>query len=105
MVKPKRYAPGRGAFFLPASRARLLRISFVTFRARRGTGGMSLVIALLLWALVFALSWPLAIVLLIALPFLWLLSIPFRIVAYMLEGVFGLLKGLLCLPARFLRGR
>jgi len=60
--------------------------------------------AFLLWCILFVLCWPLALVALIAYPFVWLLSIPFRIVGITLTGVFGLLRAILLLPVRLLRG-
>jgi hypothetical protein len=57
-----------------------------------------------LWCILFLLCWPLALLALIAYPFLWLLSIPFRIVGITLTGVFGLLSAILLLPVRLLRG-
>jgi hypothetical protein len=60
--------------------------------------------AFLLWCVLFVLCWPLALFALIAYPFVWLLSIPFRIVGITLTGVFGLLSAILLLPVRLLRG-
>jgi hypothetical protein len=60
--------------------------------------------AFFLWCILFLLCWPLALLALIAYPFLWLLSIPFRIVGIALTGVFGLLSAILLLPVRLLRG-
>ena len=60
--------------------------------------------AFLLWCILFVLCWPLALLALVAYPFVWLLSIPFRIVGITLTGVFGLLSAILLLPARLLRG-
>jgi hypothetical protein len=60
--------------------------------------------AFFLWCILFLLCWPLALLALIAYPFVWLLSIPFRIVGITLAGVFGLLSAILLLPARLLRG-
>jgi hypothetical protein len=60
--------------------------------------------AFLLWCILFVLCWPLALLALIAYPFVWLLSIPFRIVGITLTGVFGLLSAILLLPIRLLRG-
>jgi hypothetical protein len=57
---------------------------------------------LLLWALLLALCWPLALLVLILWPFLWLLSIPFRIVATLMEALLALVRALLFLPARLL---
>lgn len=63
---------------------------------------MKVLLTLILWALLLAVSWPLALVILIAWPFLWLLSIPFRIVATVMEALLALVKAVLFLPARIL---
>jgi hypothetical protein len=60
--------------------------------------------AFLLWCILFILCWPLAILALIAYPFVWLISLPFRIVGITLTGVFALLSAILMLPVRLLRG-
>ncbi|MBK9966863.1 MAG: hypothetical protein IPP07_19075 [Holophagales bacterium] len=62
-------------------------------------------VKLLLWLLLLVVCWPLAIVALVAYPFLWLLSIPFRIVGVALEGLVELVKALFFLPARLLGAR
>jgi hypothetical protein len=56
----------------------------------------------LLWCLLFVISWPLALLALIAYPFIWLLTLPFRLVGFAVGGVFSLLKGILFLPGRLL---
>ncbi len=56
----------------------------------------------LLWCLLFVISWPLALLALIAYPFIWLLTLPFRLVGIAVGGVFSLLKGILFLPGRLL---
>jgi hypothetical protein len=58
----------------------------------------------LLWCILLFLCWPLALLALILYPFVWLILLPFRIVGIAVEGVLGLLKGILFLPARILRG-
>jgi hypothetical protein len=60
--------------------------------------------AFLLWIILFILCWPLAILALVAYPFVWLISLPFRIIGITLHGVFGLLSAILLLPVRLLRG-
>ena len=62
-------------------------------------------VKLLLWLLLLVVCWPLAVVALVAYPFLWLLSIPFRIVGAVLEGLVELVKALFFFPARLLGGR
>ena len=58
----------------------------------------------LLWLILLVLCWPLAILALILYPFVWLLILPFRLVGIAVDGVLGLLKGILLLPARVLAG-
>jgi hypothetical protein len=58
----------------------------------------------LLWCLLLIVCWPLALTALVLYPFVWLLLLPFRIVGIAVGGVLELLKGILFLPARVLRG-
>ena len=62
-------------------------------------------IKFLLWLLLLVVCWPLAILALLAWPFVWLLSLPFRLLGIAVEGVFGLLRAIITLPARVLGGR
>ena len=59
----------------------------------------------LLWLLLLIFCWPLALLALVLYPFVWLLSLPFRLVGVAVEGVFELLRAILMLPARVLGGR
>ena len=61
-------------------------------------------VKLLLWLVLLVLCWPLALLALVLWPIIWLISIPFRILGIAFEGVFELLRALLMLPARLLRG-
>ena len=58
----------------------------------------------LLWLILLVVCWPLALLALLLYPFVWLLLLPFRLVGIAVEGVLGLLKAILLLPARALRG-
>jgi len=58
----------------------------------------------LLWCILFVLCWPLAILALVLYPFVWLLSIPFRLIGITVSGVFALLSAIFYLPVRLLRG-
>jgi hypothetical protein len=58
----------------------------------------------LLWLILLVLCWPLALLGLVLYPIVWLLLLPFRLVGIAVEGVFGLLKGVILLPARLLSG-
>ena len=56
----------------------------------------------LLWCILFVLCWPLALLALVLYPLVWILVIPFRLVGIAVDGVFGLLRGILMLPAKLL---
>ena len=58
----------------------------------------------LLWCILLVLCWPLALLAIVLYPLLWLLLLPFRIVGIAVEGVLGLVRGLVMLPARVLSG-
>ena len=58
----------------------------------------------LLWCLVLVVCWPLALLALILYPIVWLILLPFRIVGIAVGGVFELLRAIMFLPARVLRG-
>ncbi|WP_243288718.1 hypothetical protein [Geothrix terrae] len=61
--------------------------------------------AFLLWLILLVVCWPLALLALILYPLVWLLLLPFRLLGFAVDGVFGLIKGLFLLPARLLGGR
>ena len=58
----------------------------------------------ILWCLLLVVCWPLALLALVLYPLIWLLLLPFRIVGSAVGGVFELLRAVLFLPARVLRG-
>jgi hypothetical protein len=58
----------------------------------------------LLWLILLFLCWPLALLALVLYPIVWLILLPFRILGIAVEGVLDLLKGILFLPGRILRG-
>lgn len=60
--------------------------------------------AFFLWCILLVVCWPLALIALVLYPIVWLLLLPFRIIGITLEGVFGLLRAILFLPVRVLRG-
>jgi hypothetical protein len=62
-------------------------------------------LAALLWLILLVLCWPLALLALVLWPLVWLISLPLRLLGIAVEGVFSLLRALLFLPARVLRGR
>jgi len=58
----------------------------------------------LVWCILLLLCWPLALLALVAYPFVWILLIPFRIVGIAVDGVLEVVRGIVMLPARLLRG-
>ncbi len=63
---------------------------------------MGFLLLIAAWVILFMIAWPVALILMVALPFLWLLSIPFRIVGIAVEAVLALIRAVLLLPARIL---
>jgi hypothetical protein len=57
-------------------------------------------IAFLVWCLLLVLSWPLALLALVLFPFVWLLSLPFRLVGITFAALFAFVRSILFLPAR-----
>ncbi|MFL6707263.1 MAG: hypothetical protein ACJ8HI_03560 [Massilia sp.] len=58
----------------------------------------------LLWLIVLFLCWPLALLALVIYPVIWLLLLPLRLIGIGVEAVFELLRAIVMLPARVLRG-
>ena len=58
----------------------------------------------LLWCILLIFCWPLALVVLVLYPLVWLVLLPLRIMGIAVEGVLELLKAIILLPARMLRG-
>lgn len=58
----------------------------------------------LLWCILLALCWPLALLALIAYPVVWLVLLPFRLVGVAVDGVLQLVRAVITLPGRLLRG-
>lgn len=58
----------------------------------------------LLWCILFVLCWPLALLALVLYPFVWLVLLPFRLLGIVVTGVLDLVRSIIFLPARLLRG-
>ena len=59
----------------------------------------------LLWLILLVVCWPAALLALVLYPIVWLLLLPFRLLGVAVEGIFELLRALILLPSRLLRGR
>ena len=57
---------------------------------------------ILLWLLLLVFAWPLALLALIAWPFVWVLSLPFRLIGISVSAVLDLVETIIRLPARLL---
>ena len=64
----------------------------------------AIVAKLLLWLILLVLCWPLALLALVLYPVVWLLLLPFRLVGIAVGGALALVKAVIFLPARVLRG-
>jgi hypothetical protein len=60
--------------------------------------------AFFLWCILLVVCWPIALFALVMYPIVWLLLLPFRLVGIAFTGVFELLRAILFLPVRILRG-
>jgi hypothetical protein len=63
---------------------------------------MTTLLTIIGWLLLFVLCWPLALLALVLWPFVWLISLPLRLVGITVGAVFALLRALLFMPARLL---
>lgn len=61
---------------------------------------MKILITFLGWCILLVLSWPIALLVLVLFPFVWLVTLPFRLVGMTFEAIFALVRAILFLPAR-----
>ena len=61
-------------------------------------------LSFMLWLVLLFLCWPLALLALLLYPLVWLMLLPFRLIGVGVEAVFELLRAIVMLPARILRG-
>jgi hypothetical protein len=58
----------------------------------------------LLWLILLVICWPLAILAILLYPIVWLVMLPFRLIGITVDAVFQLIKAIIMLPARVLKG-
>jgi hypothetical protein len=58
----------------------------------------------LLWCILLVLCWPLALLALVIYPIVWLILLPFRLLGIAVEGALELVRAVIMLPVRILRG-
>ncbi len=61
-------------------------------------------LSFMVWLVLLFLCWPIALLALILYPLVWLLLLPLRLIGIGVEAVFELLRAIVMLPARVLRG-
>ncbi len=61
-------------------------------------------LSFLVWLVLLFLCWPIALLALVLYPLVWLITLPFRLIGIGVEAVFELLRAIVMLPARILRG-
>ena len=61
---------------------------------------VKILIAFVGWCILLVLSWPIALLVLVLFPFVWLVTLPFRLVGITFEAIFALVRTILFLPAR-----
>jgi hypothetical protein len=63
---------------------------------------MKTLLVLIAWCILFVLCWPMALLALVLFPFVWLISLPFRVLGITINATLALLRSILFLPARLL---
>ncbi|HEX7373445.1 MAG TPA: hypothetical protein VF277_00595 [Steroidobacteraceae bacterium] len=63
---------------------------------------MKFLMFLFAWCFLLAMSWPIALFALFLLPLVWLVLLPFRLLAVVVRATFACVEALLFLPARLL---
>jgi hypothetical protein len=58
---------------------------------------------LLLFCILLVLCWPVAIAALVLYPFVWLLTLPFRLAGVAVQGAFALVSAIFLFPLRIVR--
>lgn len=61
-------------------------------------------VTFLLWCILLVMCWPLALLALVIYPLVWLLLLPFRVLGIAVTGALELIRSIIFLPARILRG-
>jgi hypothetical protein len=61
-------------------------------------------VGFLLWCILLVLCWPLALLALVLYPIVWLILLPFRLVGLAVEGALELVRAIILLPVKILRG-
>ena len=61
-------------------------------------------VGFLLWCILLVLCWPLALLAVVIYPIAWLILLPFRLLGIAVDGALELVRAIIMLPVRILRG-
>jgi hypothetical protein len=61
-------------------------------------------VGFLLWCILLVLCWPLALLAVVIYPIVWLILLPFRLLGIAVDGALELVRAIIMLPVRILRG-
>ena len=61
-------------------------------------------VGFLLWCILLVLCWPLALLALVLYLIVWLILLPFRLLGIAVDGALELVRAIIMLPVRILRG-
>ncbi len=78
--------------------------TLIRSRATLEHGILNAMLTFLLWLLLLVVCWPLALLAIVLYPLVWLILLPFRLLGMAVGGVLELLRSIVMLPARLLRG-
>jgi hypothetical protein len=67
-------------------------------------GQLTGMVTFILWCFLLFFCWPLALLALVLYPLVWLVLLPFRLVGIAVDGALDLVRAIIFLPARVLRG-
>ena len=73
-------------------------------QTRKLSNSENFMVSFFLWVILLMISWPVAIIALILYPIIWLLLLPFKLIGITVSAVFELLKSIITLPSRVLKG-
>jgi hypothetical protein len=101
MTNPRNADVQRGPYQHRKRQAENVEPAAASLRILRG----EIMFTFLLWCVLLVICWPLALLALFLYPIVWLLLLPFRIVGIAVNGILEVVKAIIFLPARVLRGR
>jgi len=100
-----RKSGGRPNYLQPSGGFQGGKLGITKERAKKPAVPMKFILLFTLWCLLFLLCWPLALLALIVFPIVWLIALPFRLAAVVVEALIATLRAILLFPSRLLGGK